>query len=281
MLLDDGMPFGKRDATGNSSGGAVGDAQSASGSVASANDRPGADISRFSDLYYYEADKLDRYLAYEAAHPELSPGAVVWRVDAKLDKPFYSDVAIIEKPDMLPVLANKYNKFPDDFAPSELVDLRAGVQVTPETKEAFLGLAAAAKTEGFTIRAGSAYRTIAYQKSLYDRYKKADGADKADTYSSRPGHSEHHTGRTLDLVAADGTLQNFRDTPEAGWVAENAWRFGFIVRYTQDNEEVTGYGSEPWHLTYVGKTAAAIMRGRNIGSLEEYFVKYVYHKQPH
>ena len=239
------------------------------------------DYSRFTKLYYFESDKLQRYLAYEASHRGFSSGEVVWRVNANLDKPFFSDVTVVDDPERLPLLLNKFNRLPDDYAPEELVEVGNGLLVTAETKDAFLKLAEAAKVDGYTLRPGSAYRTLVYQLGLYERYKKADGEEKADTYSARPGHSEHHTGRTVDLVASDGSLTNFRGTEEAKWVAENAYKYGFIVRYTEENEEVTGYNNEPWHITYVGKNTAIIMHKQGFGSLEEYFVKCVDHREPH
>jgi D-alanyl-D-alanine carboxypeptidase len=237
------------------------------------------EFARFGELYYYENDKLDRYLTYEAEHSEFSADEVVWRVNSGLDKPFYTDVKVIEDVYGLPTLVNKYNKFPDDFEPAELVQIEGGYHVTPDTKRAYEGMSSEASQQGLKLRAGSAYRTIEYQTNLYARYKNEDGEAGADAYSSRPGHSEHHTGRTIDLVGTAGTLKSFVGTAEAEWVAENAHKYGVIVRYTADNEDVTGYMAEPWHITYVGNEAANTMREENIGSLEEYMVKYVYHSK--
>jgi D-alanyl-D-alanine carboxypeptidase len=242
-----------------------------------AADRQAGGVSRFSELYYYEEDKLDRYLAYEAAHAEMAPDEVVWRVNARLDRPFYTDISIIEDVDALPVLVNKHYRFPEGYAPEELADI-GGCTVTPETRDAFEALKSAAEAAGHRIRAGSAYRSIEYQANLYNRYKNEDGEAGADTYSSRPGHSEHHTGRTVDLIGPAGTLRGFVGTEEAAWVAENAYKYGFIVRYTDENADVTGYMGEPWHITFVGRDAAELMREEGIGSLEEYSVKYMEHR---
>jgi D-alanyl-D-alanine carboxypeptidase len=237
--------------------------------------------ARFSALYYYEEERLDRYLQYEAAHPELAPEEVVWRVDVDIDKPFYEDVIEIaaSDADSEQTLVNKHFKFSDDFEPAELVQVDGDYRVTPGTKEAYERLRDDAKAAGISIRAASAYRSIDYQVGLYARYLNED-PDNADNYSARPGFSEHHTGRTIDLVGPSGTLRGFVGTKEADWVRENAWNYGFIVRYTVENEDVTGYESEPWHITYIGKEAAALMRVEGIGSLEEYVAKYVRHTPP-
>jgi D-alanyl-D-alanine carboxypeptidase len=235
--------------------------------------------ARFSDLYYYEADRLDRYLQYETTQPALSSEEVVWRVNVDIDKPFYEDPTEITDVDSEQALVNKHFKFPDDFVPAELVPIDGDFRVTPATKEAYERMRADAAAAGHSIRTGSAYRSIEYQVNLYARYKNED-PDNADEYSARPGFSEHHTGRTIDLIGPSGTLRGFVGTKEAEWVRENAWNYGFIVRYTAENEEVTGYESEPWHVTYIGKEAAARMQEENIGSLEEYVAKYVLHRPP-
>jgi D-alanyl-D-alanine carboxypeptidase len=106
------------------------------------------------------------------------------------------------------------------------------------------------------------------------------GREAADNFSARAGHSEHHLGTAIDLVGVAGTTEGFAGTPEAEWVTENAWKYGFIVRYTDENQDVTGYTPEPWHITWIGTEAAAVMHELGIGSLEEYTVKYVTHTQP-
>jgi D-alanyl-D-alanine carboxypeptidase len=262
--------------------------ENADGETGAASD-PGGDnaeaqaqadpYARFSALYYYEEERLDRYLQYEAAHPELSPGEAVWRVDVDIDKPFYEDVVEITDVDSEQALVNKHFKLPDDYEPAELARIEGDYLVTPATKEAYERLKADATAAGLSIRAASAYRTIKHQVKLYARYLNEDPAN-ADNYSARPGFSEHHTGRTIDLVGPSGTLRGFVGTKEAEWVRENAWNYGFIVRYTVENEDVTGYESEPWHISYIGREAAALMREEGIGSLEEYVAKYVLHMPP-
>jgi D-alanyl-D-alanine carboxypeptidase len=252
---------------------------SARESEAAGEDASPSEYARFSELYYYEEERLDRYLNYEAAHPELSPEEVVWRVDVDIDKAFYEDAVEIGDAHAEQALVSKHFKLPDDFEPAELAKIDGGCLVTPATKEAYERLRADAEAAGHAIRAASAYRSIDYQANLYARYLKED-PNNADNYSARPGHSEHHTGRAIDLVGPSGTLRGFAGTKEAERVRENAWQYGFIVRYTPENEEITGYESEPWHITYIGRKAAALMRENGIGSLEEYVAKYVLHLPP-
>ena len=118
------------------------------------------------------------------------------------------------------------------------------------------------------------------QNRLYNGYVKQEHGDTArvDTYSARPGHSEHQTGRAIDLCGSYGSLNDFVNTPEGPWVKENCYRYGFIVRYQEDIVPLTGYKDEPWHITYVGKDVAQTMHEKNINCLEEYVVKYIDHQ---
>jgi hypothetical protein len=235
-----------------------------------------ADGNPFDGLYYYEEDRLSRYESYAASGPDLAPGEVVWRVDADLDRPAYADVETVG--DLSPpVLLNKRRKLPDDYAPKELVNTSSGRRMTPETRVAYEALRDAAGAAGHRISAYSAYKSIEYQKGVYNKYVMEEGRDAADGFAARAGHSEHHLGTAIDLVGTAGTTEGFAGSPEAEWVAENAWRHGFIVRYTDANADVTGYAPEPWHITFVGTDVAEAMRRLGVGSLEEYTVKYIWH----
>ena len=226
-------------------------------------------------IYYYEKDKKNRYDEYQKLHPELEMEEVIWRVNAGIDKPHYEDYVEIIDVDKEILLVNKYNKLPDDFKPKELVKLNSGPLVTPETKIAYEQMVNDAKSEGYSIRAVSAYRSIQYQVDVYNRYLNKDPQEVVDTYSARPGFSEHHTGRTIDLDSEYSSMSEFGNTKEAAWVAENAYKYGFIIRYPKGLEDITGYVYEPWHITYVGKEIATQMKNLGIDTLEEYWVKYV------
>lgn len=235
---------------------------------------------RFSDLYYYEKSRESRYEAYQKLHPQMSVDQVVFRVNAELDRPFYTHIQTITDVKTEPLVPNKYHKFPDSFVPKNLVFLSSGRQVTEPTKRAFERLQQDAAKAGKSISDASAYRSIAYQEQVYDGYLQKDSHDKVDTYSSRPGHSDHHTGEAIDLVGPKGDLTDFTGTPEANWVEENAWEYGFIIRFPKGQEDVTGYMYEPWHIRYVGKPIARLMHDQEIATLEEYQVKYMEHQPP-
>jgi len=117
---------------------------------------------------------------------------------------------------------------------------------------------AAAKDEGIHLSIVSGYRSYSKQSSIYSRKKASQGQEAADRVSARPGTSEHQLGLAMD-VAKKGSSQlntSFGKTKEGIWVKENAHRFGFIVRYLEGYEDITGYMYEPWHVRYVGKAHA-------------------------
>lgn len=161
------------------------------------------------------------------------------------------------------LLANKQYPLPEDYAPGE----------SEEAREAFNELAAAALTSGINLQAFSTYRSYDYQVTLYNRYVERDGQEAADRYSARPGYSEHQTGLAFDIGEVNHekhwASNSFGDTEAAKWLAANAHQYGFILRYPEGKEEMTGYMHESWHYRYVGKDMAEQIFKRNI-TLEEY-----------
>ena len=155
------------------------------------------------------------------------------------------------------LVVNKKHGLPDGYNPGE----------NPEAGDAVRRLIAAAREEGLDIGDYySGFRSYQRQSELYWNYVSRDGQAAADTYSARPGFSEHQTGLAFDLCHSGGGL--IEDDAESEWVAQNAHRFGFIVRYTPGNQHITGYVPEAWHVRYVGELATDIY---NSGlCLEEY-----------
>lgn len=167
------------------------------------------------------------------------------------------------------LIVNKTYAVPEGYEPSGLVTAygSSGEYLLPETNEAFRKLKTDAAELGYTLWCQSGYRSYSTQNRLYTNYCSWSGKAAADTYSARPGHSEHHTGLALDLNTID---DSFAYTPEGQWVAENCYRYGFIIRYPKSKESITGYKYEPWHLRYVGTELAAELYSSGL-CLEEYF----------
>ena len=207
------------------------------------------------------SDRLDRYDAWIAAHPEDSRETAVFQVNLNGDQEFYSLIWESASSDSLDVLVNKHYILPASYVP-ELEALGNGYgsgSLRPEAAQAFRAMADGARADGVTLRSVSAYRSYNAQKSTYNRYLRQYRQAVVDTFSARPGHSEHQTGLGLDINVASSRA-HFENTPAFAWLKEHCAEYGFILRYDQGKEDITGYRFEPWHYRYVGvETAKAVM----------------------
>lgn len=158
------------------------------------------------------------------------------------------------------LVANKTYSLPSTYNPGGL---------TNETTKAFDEMKADAAAVGLNIYVVSGFRSYETQNNLYNRYVARDGKTAADTYSARPGHSEHQTGLAFDL---NDVSDNFENTAEAKWLNNNAYKYGFILRYPKGKTNETGYIYESWHFRYVGKDLAAkLYNNGDWTTLESYF----------
>ena len=154
------------------------------------------------------------------------------------------------------LIANKTYALPSTYNPG----------VDPVANAALQEMFAAAKSEGLNLFVKSGFRSYSTQKSLYNSYVKRDGQAAADRYSARPGHSEHQTGLAFDINKANSS---FAGSPEANWLAANCYKYGFIIRYPEGKEAITGYIYEPWHVRYLGAQIATEVFNSGL-CLEEY-----------
>lgn len=189
---------------------------------------------------------------------------------------------LVENPENIDVIVNKKRHLPENYVPEDLVPLTdvPTVLSNPEVNqlrkvayEALKDLFTAAKEEGYELHARSGYRSYYTQASLYASYVENYGKDAADKYSAKPGQSEHQTGLSMDITCEAVNFKldtTFGDTEEGKWVAENANRYGFIIRYPKGKEEITGYAYEPWHIRYLGVDLAEKVYESGL-TLEEYF----------
>jgi D-alanyl-D-alanine carboxypeptidase len=193
----------------------------------------------------------------------------------QLSKQKYSTV----DPASIWVVVNKKRPFnPKDYAPNDLVKpavSTSGAQsMRAEAANAAVTMFAAAKKEGIMLRVDSAYRSYTKQVAVYNNEVKTNGQKVADTQSARPGYSEHQTGLVADFGAASGKCSIadcFANMSEGKWMAANAFKYGFIMRYPPTKQSITGYRYEPWHFRYVGTELSQDMHAQNIETLEEYF----------
>jgi D-alanyl-D-alanine carboxypeptidase len=203
--------------------------------------------------------------------------------DAQQDAGDYGhSVQVVAEPDSITVLVNKQFSLPENYRPDELVypdvpftfeekiDKR---KMRKEAAEALERMFAGAEKDNIYLAGVSGYRSSATQRALFDRYVRRDGEAKARTFSAVPGQSEHQTGLAMDVTGIDGkcaAMDCFGGSKEAIWLAEHASEYGFIIRYPEGKQSITGYKYEPWHLRYVGTIIAIEIAAKNM-TLEEYY----------
>jgi D-alanyl-D-alanine carboxypeptidase len=217
----------------------------------------------FKDTWYGDTAVVSSPVYQPSPTPTLAPQSITQTWPVQLT--YY-------QADSYTVVVNKKHKLPNDYAPSDLTSIDGGYLRTAAA-HSMQELIDAADSSGFYLRLVSDYRSYADQESIYSGYVAVDGQEQADTYSARPGFSEHQTGLAADVGTANGTcslMTCFGNTPAGQWLAANGANYGFIVRYPEGKEAVTGYQYEPWHLRYLGISAALGVYNSGL-TMDEYF----------
>lgn len=181
-------------------------------------------------------------------------------------------------------VVNKQRPFdPKEYVPADLVvptiPLRSNItgdekQLRQEAATALEAMYVDGVKAGVDFNVQSGYRSYVLQVNVYGNEVRNYGQTQADSESARPGYSEHQTGLAVDLGTTSGTCEIddcFASTPEGKWIAANGYKYGFILRYPEGKDAVTGYRYEPWHFRYVGVTLATEMHNQNVQTLEEFF----------
>ncbi|MFS0859200.1 MULTISPECIES: D-alanyl-D-alanine carboxypeptidase family protein [Paenibacillus] len=190
--------------------------------------------------------------------------------------------AVVTNSEAMTVIVNKQRSLPEGYEPDDLVEPNVPFSfdgphekrhMRKEAAEALEKLFAGAKADDIELRAVSGYRSYQRQVSIYNNNVKTKGKEYTDRVSSVPGHSEHQTGLAIDVSSpsvGNAIEEVFGTSKEGQWLAEHAAEYGFIIRYPQGEEAITGYVYEPWHIRYVGTDLAPDVVKSGL-TLEEYF----------
>ena len=225
------------------------------------------DLSPFYQISNFDFTKIERYKAYQTIE-NLDMKDAITRVNLNLDIPPYSEVIEIKDPASLTVCVSKYWHLPSTYVPEDLENIPGySLQLRKVAMDDYLKLIEASKLDGLSLIPYSTYRSYDYQVKLYNYYLERDPVNVVDTYSARPGHSEHQTGLTIDIRSRSLT-DNLTDS-DYNWMMNNSYKYGFIIRYPKNSQNITGYIEEPWHIRYVGVDVATKIHDLNI-SLDEY-----------
>ena len=234
------------------------------------------DLTSIISISYFKEDYLERYIKYLSSNTLERETAITY-VNIGLDNDYYTNVVDITNQDDLLVLVNKYHKLSNNYAPSDLETINSKYQwlgrsnqLRHDAKIAFEEMCEAATKDNIYIYAGSGYRSYATQKALYNRYVNQDGFAAAETYSARASYSEHQTGLAMDIANKSGFIS--KGDKEYEWLVNNSYKYGFILRYPEGKEKITGYMYEEWHYRYLGKDVAKDVYDSKL-TYDEYLAK--------
>lgn len=236
---------------------------------------------KFIRQKYFITNNLDRYIKYYNNHKDDKISHIVSIVNVCADEDYY-DKDTVKKTDVSKkelMLVNKFNYLDENYAPDDIVKVSMQFaygdnEIKKEVYEKFRSMYNDAKKEGLHLIITSSYRDYNFQKELWDSYANQKGDEWADSVSARAGYSEHQTGYTLDIVTYNANMSSFETTDEFKWLQDNAYKYGFILRYPKDKEDITGYSYESWHYRYVGKDVATKIKKLGI-TFDEYYAYFI------
>ncbi|MBR4461966.1 MAG: M15 family metallopeptidase [Erysipelotrichaceae bacterium] len=235
-------------------------------------------IFRMKEIYesdYYIPAYEELYLQYLDQYPSVRQMMEV--VNTGTYKPFFTEIKETDMSKGYLILVNKYYTLAADYEPEDLVGVESEYgkgYLREEAYAAFKLLHDDAYKLGYNIRVVSPYRSYDYQVAVYDKYLQRDPQEVVDSYSARPGLSEHQTGLCADVCIPGIYIDDFGQYPASDWLAENAHKYGFIIRFPQNKEEITGYIWEAWHIRYVGVEVATDIYERGI-TFDEYYACFI------
>lgn len=232
------------------------------------------DLIKFIECPHFYINNIERYQNYYDNN-DYSHDEVIMNVEIGIDNDFYTNINKVDTTKNELMLINKYYSLDSTYTPTLVsVEKAYGSGKADKTAyEYFKKMVDAAKKDGLKLWSVSFYRSYEKQQAQYNSYCKRDGVKNADTYSARPGHSEHQTGLSVDINTA-GRAAKFETTKEYQWLVNNSYKYGYILRYPENKTYITGYIYEPWHYRYVGIEVATKIFQEQI-TYEEYYVKYL------
>lgn len=204
---------------------------------------------------------------------------VIVKVNTKTNFDYYTHTTLTNMKAGYGILVNKYYSLPEKYAPDDVVSMSSqysypGNSIRKEVYEAFKEMSMSAKNEKITLIVNSSYRDYKTQKEIYDDYADKNGKEYADKFAARPDYSEHQTGLALDIFSPGFGMKTFGESDAFKWLLNNSYKYGFILRYPEGKENITGYAYEAWHYRYLGKDLAKKVYESGL-TFDEYYVYYL------
>lgn len=233
-------------------------------------------VSSYINALNFIPKNISRYVNYYNKNQNMTYDNIILNVNMNLDYDFYTNVNTLHNYLDITTLVNKYNKLPDNYEIDDLVTLdneysKKGEKVREVIYNDLKKMFDEAKKDNINLNVISGFRTNEKQDTLFNNSIKKNGLDHALIYSAKPGYSEHQLGLAIDINSVE---ESFKNTNEYKWLKNNSYKYGFIERYPEGKEKITGFGYEPWHYRYLGVDVAAKIFTENI-TYEEYVVKFL------
>ena len=231
---------------------------------------------------YFIFDNLEKYISYSEKNEELSFEKVVAIINTGANEEWYENIFDSNLSDEESMLVNKFYTL-NTYSPEDLIEIDLyyafdDVFIREIALESFESLCDAAKNNDITLVASLGYRSYQEQENTYSNYRSYFGTREADNTVARPGHSEHQTGLALEIEPYGVDYEDATETKEYKWLIKNAYKYGFIQRYPEGKEDITGYEFEPWHYRYVG-TDVSVKLYREKITYDEYYAYYLKGKE--
>ncbi len=228
---------------------------------------------------YFMYEKLNRYLKYYKENSSLDSRDVVEIVNVNGDKKYSDDIKSADVSKGILTLVNKYYALNEKYSPKELVNVGlqysySGNKLLKEAYDAYILLYNDAKKLDYNILVSTSYRDYNSLEKTYNKEKNDKGTEEADKNYARPGHSEHQLGLSINVDLYKKEYDEFENTDEYKWLLDNSYKYGFILRYPKDKQNITGYSFEPEHFRYVGIEVAKYIQNNKI-TFDEYYTYYI------
>ena len=236
-------------------------------------------IIPFMEEKYFIYSKMDEYLQYKEKNKKKDYNKIVQLVNVEMHIDWLDNQKETDTSKNELMLVNRIYGLSEDYVPSDLVDVPTQFayedkKLSQSVLDIVIELINAGKEAGYTFVISDGYRSYDDQKEIYDSYADYYGISETDTFVARPGHSEYQTGMTFDLKPYNKIIDDVSANEEYLWLKDNAHKFGFIFRFNEEHESLTGFPSANWRLRYVGEDAATIIYNEGI-CFEEYYAYFV------
>ena len=241
------------------------------------------DIVNLINDKYFITKNFNKYIEFMNENRDLNIRNIVEYINVGRNNDFYTKTKEVDISKKELMLVNKYHYLKEDYVPEDLVTIsqsyswgeKGSQKCAKVTYDAFMDMWEDANKEGYYLMVNSSYRDFEKQNSIFEDYKKRYGLEYAEDYAAHPGYSEHQTGYALDIVDKNYTSkETFTGSDAFNWMKENAYNYGFILRYQSDKESITGTKFESWHYRYVGIEVANYIYENNI-TFDEYYAYFI------